>query len=215
MDIATIQGEVRATSGRNANTRLRKRGLVPAVIYGHGEAPELVSLSQHDLKHALAHTAHVVRIKVGNEETQYLLKDVQYDHLQKDPLHVDLMRVDVTERVQVKVPVKLVGTPAGISTGGSLLQIIGELQVDCLLMQIPNEIRIRVDHLELEGSLHVRDLPLPEDVKALHQPEDIVCIVQAPRGTTEATLAAVAEGAPSTAEPEIIKKGKEEDEEGV
>lgn len=215
MDIATIQGETRATSGRNANTRLRKRGLVPAVIYGHGQAPELVSLSRHDLKHALAHTAHVVRIKVGNEETQYLLKDVQYDHLQKDPLHVDLMRVDATERVQVKVPVRLVGTPAGVATGGALLQVIGELQVECLLMQIPAEIRVRVDHLEMEGMLHVKDLPLPQDVRALHQPDDVVCIVQAPRGTTEATLAGAEEGAPPTAEPEIIKKGKEEEDEGA
>lgn len=216
MDIATIQGETRTLGGRHANDRLRRQGLVPAVIYGHGKDPEYVSLSRHDIELALAHLQHVVQLKVGGREQQYLIKDVQYDHLQKTPIHVDLMRVDPNERVHVKVAIELRGTPAGTLKGGTLVQVLAEAEVECLLLRIPDSIRARVDHLELNDTLHVRDIEVPPDVKILHSPDDIVAVVHPPRATVtpEAEAAAPAEGA----EPEVISKGvkeKAEDEAGA
>lgn len=211
MDIATIQGETRTLGGRHANDRLRRQGLVPAVIYGHGKDPEYVSLSRHDMELALAHLQHVVQLKVGGREQQYLIKDVQYDHLQKTPIHVDLMRVDPNERVRVKVAIDLRGTPAGTLKGGTLVQVLAEAEIECLLLKIPESIRARVDHLELNDMLHVREIEVPPDVKILHSPDDIVAVVHPPRTTVtpEAEAAAPAEGA----EPEVISKGVKEEAE--
>lgn len=211
MDIATIQGETRTLGGRHANDRLRRQGLVPAVIYGHGKDPEYVSLSRHDMELALAHLQHVVQLKVGGREQQYLIKDVQYDHLQKTPIHVDLMRVDPNERVRVKVAIDLRGTPAGTLKGGTLVQVLAEAEIECLLLKIPDSIRARVDHLELNDMLHVREIEVPPDVKILHSPDDIVAVVHPPRTTVtpEAEAAAPAEGA----EPEVISKGVKEEAE--
>jgi large subunit ribosomal protein L25 len=212
MEIATVQGETRKLGGRHLNERLRRRGFVPAVIYGHNEPPETVALSLHDTELALERMAHVIKLQVAGQEVQYLVKDVQYDHLQKTPVHVDLMRVDVNERVQVKVPIELRGTPKGAAEGGSLVQVLTELDVECLLLEIPDALKVKVDHLELNQMLQVRDIAVPADIKVLHGPDDIVAIVQPPRGTTTEELV-VAEGAATTSEPEVITKGKEDEDE--
>lgn len=208
MEIATIQGETRKREGHHGNERLRQRGLVPAVIYGHGQAPELVALSLHDTELALEHAQHVVKLRVDDRVQQYLLKEVQYDHLQKTPLHVDLMRVDESERVKVKVAIEFRGTPIGTAEGGTLVSVLGELEVECLVLQIPESIRVKVDHLALNEALHVRDIEVPPDVKVLNNPDDIVAVVHPPRGTTTEEIAA-AEGAEG-AEPEVIGKGPKE-----
>ncbi len=215
MEIASIQGETRQPGGRHLNQRLRKRGMLPAVVYGHGQTPETVALSLHDTVLALKHSAHVIKLTVDGRDQQYLIKDVQYDHLQKTPTHVDLMRVDLNERVRVKVPIELKGTPQGTHEGGTLVHVLAELDVECLLLQIPDSIRVKVDHLALNEMVHVRDIQLPPDVKVLHGPDDIVAIVHPPRGTTAEELAA-AEAAGGV-EPEVIGKGPKEagEEEGA
>lgn len=215
MDIAAIKGETREPGGRHVNERLRRRGLVPAVIYGHGNAPETVALSRHDLELALEHLTHVIKLKVGGKVTQYLVKEVQYDHLQHKPIHVDLMRVDVKERVRVKVPIELRGTARGCAEGGDLVQVISDLDVECPLLEIPESLRVRVDHLALNEALHVSEVTLPEHVTALHKPEDIVAVVHPPRGMTSAEIDALeGEESESTEEPEIIGKGSKEESKG-
>jgi large subunit ribosomal protein L25 len=213
MEIATVQGEGRKPGSKHANENLRRRGLVPAVIYGHGEANDTVSLSRHDLELALKHLNHVIQLDIDGQTRQYLIKDVQYDHLQKTPVHVDLMRVDPNERVEVKVPVELKGTPLGVAEGGNLVQVITDLEVECPLLEIPEQIRARVDHLKLNEGLQVSTLQLPEGVRVLHEPGDIVAVVHPPRGMTTAEIEAL-EGAEEGAaeEPEVIGKGKEEKE---
>jgi len=211
MEITRIEGEQRTPGNRHANERLRARGLVPAVIYGHGQPSETVALSRHDLDLALSHGAHVVALRAGGRETQYLVKDVQYDHLHKTPIHVDLMRFDANERVQVKVPIELRGTPKGCQEGGTLVHILTDLEVECLVTQIPERLRVAVDHLGMNESVHVRDIALPAGVQAVHRADDIVAIVHPPRGTTAEELAPV-EAAEGAAEPEVIAKGKEQTE---
>lgn len=211
MQIASATGERRTPGGRHANERIRRRGLVPAVIYGHGEAPETVSISRHDLEWALAHSRHVLALRIDGREMRYLIKEVQYDHLQKTPIHVDLMRVDAGERVRVKVALELRGVPQGVRAGGVLLQTVGDLDVECGLLEIPDAIRADVAHLGLHEALHVRELELPPGVKALHDPETVVAVVRAKR--EEVPVAAPAE-AEAAAEPEVIGRvAREESEE--
>ena len=213
MEIATIQGETRTRQAHHGNAGLRRRGLIPAVIYGHGQASELVALSLHDTKLALEHMQHVIKLTIDGREDQYLIKEVQYDHLQQTPIHVDLMRVDVNERVHVKVAIEVRGRPKGTLEGGTLVSVISELDVECLLLQIPGSIRAKVDHLGLNEALHVRDIEVPPDVKVLNNPDDIVAIVHPPRGATAEEIAAEA-AAEGTAEPEVIGKGPKEEAEG-
>ncbi|HOO17486.1 MAG: 50S ribosomal protein L25 [Phycisphaerae bacterium] len=214
MEIAKIRGEARQPGNRHANERLRRRGLIPAVIYGHGQAPETVAVSQHDLELVLGR-AHVVQLDMAaGAGKQYLIKDVQYDHLQKDLVHVDLMRVDVHERVEVKVPVSLKGEAKGIHEGGELVQLITDLEVECPLLSIPELITHNVKELGVDDNLYVRDLTLPPDVKALHEPDEIVAVVRMKKAEEVAPAAAAAEGAEAAAEPEVIKRAKEEEAPG-
>ncbi len=215
MEIATIQGETRTAVGRNANEQLRRRGMIPAVIYGHGEDPEMVALSLHDMKLALQHLAHLIKLKVNGNETEYLIKEVQYDHLQATPIHVDLMRFNVTERVEVKVPLEFKGTPAGVNDGGALVHVLNELDVECLVHEIPTSIRVKIDHLKINDSLLVRDVTVPPNVTVLNDPEEGVVSVQPPRVHADVAEEEVAAEEGAAAEPEVIGRGKEEEEAGA
>jgi len=210
METAIVKGEMREISGRHANDRLRKRGLLPAVIYGHKEPPEHICVSLHDLELALQHAAHVINVSVDGRERQYLIKEVQYDHLQMTPVHLDLMRVDVTETVQVSVPLEFRGTPKGVANGGTLVQVQAELEVECLVLQIPDNIRVNVEHLDLNQALYLRDIALPEHVKVIGDPDQVIAVVHPPRGEAVEEAAAGEGGA----EPEVIAKGKAEEEAG-
>jgi large subunit ribosomal protein L25 len=217
MEIAVIQGETRKPGGRHANRRLRKRGLVPAVIYGHEQTPETIALSQHDLLLALEHAQHVVKVAIGKREMQYLLKDVQFDHLQHEPIHADLMRVSRDERVRVNVAIEFKGEPHGIHEGGELLHIRTDLDIECPLLNIPEVLKVRIDHLGVGQTLHVGDLELPEGITTHHHPEDVVATVRAKRGGVGAAAEEEAEGAPEEAgaEPKVIgRAAKEEESEG-
>ncbi|MEW6252838.1 MAG: 50S ribosomal protein L25 [Planctomycetota bacterium] len=210
MEAGMIQAETRKPEGKHGNERLRRRGLLPAIVYGHKEAPEMIALSRHDTELALAHKQHLVKVMLEGREQQYLIKDVQYDHLQKTPVHVDLMRVDVRERVQVSVPLEFRGTAKGTLAGGTLVTVLAELEVECTVLEIPEFLRVRVDHLDINDALRVREVELPPNVKVLHNADDIVIVVHAPRVLEEAPAAGAVEAAEGAAEPEVIARGKEE-----
>lgn len=216
MEIATVRGERRAPGGRHANARLRRQGLVPAVIYGHAQETETVALSLHDLLIALERMQHVIEYKGESDQQprQYLIKAVQYDHLQKQPVHVDLMRVDQNERVHVKVPLELRGEPKGTHEGGVLVHVITDLEVECLLVRIPGRITVNVGHLVLGQSLHVSEIELPPDVRAVSAPDEIIAVVRARRGVHVSELEEAAEEGAEQAvkEPEIIGRTAKEDE---
>lgn len=208
MQIATIQGEKRPPGGRSVNQRLRRRGMLPAVVYGHGEAAETLALRQHDVELALKQLAHVVKVSVDGQETVFLLKDVQYDHLMKTPIHLDLMRVSEHERVRTRVAIEAKGKPAGLSLGGEVIHVMADLEVECPYDEIPDAIRPRIDHLNLNEALYVRDLELPAGVTALAAPDAVVLTVRPMK--TVAVTAAPAEGQEGPAEPELVGRTAKE-----
>jgi large subunit ribosomal protein L25 len=209
MQVANLRGEQRQPGGKHANERLRRRGMIPAVIYGHGEAPEAVAVSLHDLEAALEHLAHVVRLDINGAGREYLLKDVQYDHLQRTPLHVDLMRVDAAERVHVKVAIELRGTAAGTHHGGVVVQQITDLDIECPLNAIPDTLRVNIGHLEVNQAVHVSDIALPEGARALVEPEAVVVAVRYKREATPVEPVAAAEG--ESTQPEVIGRVAKEE----
>jgi large subunit ribosomal protein L25 len=207
----TIQLSIQPRSelGSRANKRLRDKGFVPGVIYGHKEAVIPVTLPKRELSHHLARGAHVFDLAIDGKSEQVLVKDVQYDHLGSEVIHVDFTRVSLDERVTVTVPLELKGTPKGEADGGVLTQVISELEVECLVTEIPDVIRHNVSEMGLDDVLHVSDLKVPAGVTIVQDGEQIVATV---KEVLEAVPAEAAEA--GGAEPEIIGRKPEEGEEG-
>jgi large subunit ribosomal protein L25 len=211
MQIQELKAESREAGGTRAARRLRREGKVPAVIYGHGQTPENIAVSAHELSNLLEHGAHLVELNVGsNGKRQVLIRDVQVNHLGQEPIHVDFTLVNLTERVHLSVPLEYKGTPVGTHEGGVLERGLGDLEVECRVTEIPESIRVNVGDMKLGDMLHVSDLKLPENVKAISPAEAIVCHVRAKTAAAEVEEAVEGE---EEAQPEIIgRKEKEEDQ---
>jgi large subunit ribosomal protein L25 len=205
-----IAAEPRSALGSRANKRLRDSGKVPGVVYGHKEAVVPVSLPKKELVNHLNHGTHVFDLALDGKAEKVLVKEVQYDHLGIEVLHVDFARVSADERVEVTVPLVLKGEPAGESEGGVLQQIVAELEIECLVTDIPHEIVHNVSEMKLDDVLHIKELKLPAGVKALQDEDLVVAQVK----TIEEEVAAPA-GEEGAAEPEVIGRKPEEGEEAA
>lgn len=178
METMTLACEPRTDLGTRATRQLRKTGKLPVVAYGHGEAPETFSLVQHDVEVALAHGIRMMKLDVKGKVQLFLIKAVQYDHFDHLPIHMDLARVDLNERVTVRVGIELRGVPKGISDGGILEQVMPDLEVECLVTDIPDTLNPVVRQLGVGDSLLVKDLVLPPGVTATADGEDRVATVK-------------------------------------
>lgn len=202
----TLNASPRTQLGSRANKRLRDSGQIPGVIYGHKEKVVTVTLPKKEITNHLNQGAHLFELAVDSRRETVLIKEVQFDHLGIEIIHLDFARVDLNERVTVTVPLELRGTPKGEEEGGVLQQIISDLEIECLVTDIPNVIRHNVSELALDSVLHVKDLQLPPNVRALQDGELIVATV---REIQEQAEAAPTEEA---AEPELIGRKPEEGE---
>lgn len=214
MEIQEIKVESRRAAGTRAARRLRRTGKLPAILYGHKLDPVSLTLDRHEVERQIGQGAHLLNLKLEGKEQACLIKDVQYDHLGSTPLHLDLTRVDLTERVKVQVPLEFRGTPQGVSeSGGSFMQELGQIEVECLVSDIPEIIRVEVGELALDQVLHAKDLVLPEGVSSAADPEAVIAMVRMPAAklaeAAEPTETPAAEG-----EPEVIAKGKGDEEAG-
>lgn len=203
----SVTAKPRAELGSRANKRLRDQGLIPGVIYGHKEAVVPVTLPKKELAGHLNHGAHLFSVSLDGKNENVLVKEVQYDHLGIEILHVDFARVSLDEKVEVTVPLELKGTPAGEAEGGVLQQIVAELEIECLVTEIPNAIVYNVSEMKVDDVLHIKDIKLPTGVRALQDEDLVVAQVK----TIEEEAPAVAEG--ETAEPEVI--GRKAEDEGA
>jgi len=209
--ITRISASRRSEQGSTACRRLRRQGLVPANVYGHKQEAIPLSLKEDDIRPIITSGAHVVELDLGGNLEQALIREVQWNTFSTYVHHVDLVRVDANERVRVTVPVQLRGTAPGALAGGLLEQPLHALHVECLAIQIPDFIAVRINTLDVGGEIHVRELTdLPEGVTVLdHADALIVHVVKS--GAVEA---APTEAVPGPAEPELIGRAKKDEEEG-
>jgi large subunit ribosomal protein L25 len=194
--------------GTRAAAKLRKTGNIPAVVYGHKEETLSVALSGEEVHTVLRHKVQIVDLKMDGGVQKAQIREVQWDHLGKEVLHVDLKRVSVDERIEISVPVELRGTAPGVTGGGVLDQPIHSLRIECLAVAVPESIRVNIGELQQGAAIHVRELNLPPDVKALDDPDAVVVHVTVPQAEPEAGAAPAAE----QAEPEIIGRKAAEEE---
>ena len=210
-DALVLVTQPRSSRGTREARRLRNKGLIPAVVYGHGEATVSVALPGEDLAKIVRQGTHIVDLQTDGNVQKALIRDVQWDHLGRDLLHVDFARVGADERVVVTVPIEIRGVAPGIAAGGVLDQPMHSLSVECPVVAVPDHIRVNVGELQLGEAIHVRDLTMPENVKAMADEDAIVVHVTVKQVEEEAAPAAPA--AAESAEPEVIGRKAAEEEE--
>jgi large subunit ribosomal protein L25 len=205
--MALMKASTRKELGSRAVRRLRDKGLIPGIIYGHNEEPVPVTLSEHDLELALQHGERLLEVDVDGKSQNVLVKDVQWDTFGQIVIHVDLFRVSLDDRVEVTVPVVLRGTPAGEADGGVIRQAITDVSIECPVAGIPDEIRVMITHLNVGESIQLKDIALGEGLTLLDDPDSVLCSCAVI--AEEVEVAAEEE----EAEPEIIGEEKEGEEE--
>jgi large subunit ribosomal protein L25 len=203
-----LQTKKREGRGTRKAQKLRVEGMVPAILYGHKLAAVQLSLEHKPLVEAIRHGVRVVEITTDKGTENAQIVEVQWDYLGKDVVHVDLKRVDKDERIHVHVPIELKGIAPGVTAGGQLDQPLHTLHVECPALDVPDSVRVVINELQLEQAIHVKDLKLPEGVKALDDPEAVVVHVILKQAEAEPA----AEGEPGAAEPEVITRKKAEEE---
>jgi large subunit ribosomal protein L25 len=197
-------------TGSRVARRLRAAGRIPAVIYGHKQAVIPISLGRHDVWRMIKTPGHLADLEVGSSTETVLIRDVQWDHLGKEILHLDFSRVSAEEIIETEVTVELRGQAAGIANGGILEHLVHSLSINCRAGAIPDSIKIDVSNLQIDEGIYVRDLTLPPDVTVNAEP-DVLLVHVVVRGTQEEAVAAEAE---SATQPEVIKpERKEKDKE--
>jgi large subunit ribosomal protein L25 len=203
-----LEAQIRERTGSRAAAQLRKEGRVPAIVYGHKQEPVAISLDAHDFLKGLQRGQRLMDIKVEGKTQKIMLKELQYDYLGRDVVHVDLMRVDVMETVRVTIPLELKGIAQGTQEGGIIEEHADRIEVECMVTNMPETILVPVKEVAIGDVLHAGDLTLPDGVTLISPAEMILvtCHLVAAAKTTEE----LEEEAPTT--PEVIGEKKEEAE---
>jgi len=196
----SLKAELRERTGSKQAAAARLRGRLPAVVYGHKKETLAVSIDAHDFAQGLHHGHRLLDLKVGGKTETVLIKDLQYDHLGRDLVHVDLQRVDVTELVRVSVPIELKGTAEGTHHGGIIEEHVDRLEIECRVTDIPESIAVSVRDVNVGDALHAGQVELPAGIRLTSSPELVLvtCHLVAAAKTAEQA----AEEAPTA--PEVI-----------
>jgi large subunit ribosomal protein L25 len=220
MEQIIVEATPRTDRGKNAARRMRLTGQIPAVLYGGNSGPVTLTVNTKQvagiLRSVSGHNT-IFKVKVGSQQHAAILKDWQVDPVIGSLLHVDLLRIAMDVRMRVKVPVHTFGEPQGVKLQGGIFEMVTrEVEIECLPTEIPGEFRVDVSELMIGKQLRAADLPIdPEKVKLVTDPARVIAHVVALRAEEEKPAeAAVATEAAAPAEPELIKKGKKETEEG-
>ncbi|MBV8895888.1 MAG: 50S ribosomal protein L25 [Acidobacteriaceae bacterium] len=213
----TVAADTRDSRGKNEARRLRAKGSMPAVIYGGPNGPAPVAVNPKELSKILhSKTGHntIFNMTVaGGDTTPVMIVDWQVDPMKDVLLHVDLKRIDLTQRIAVKVPVVTQGDPKGVKIQGGIHEIITrEIEIECLPDDIPEQFTVNVSELTIGQSVRASDIPLGGSIKLISPADAVISHVVSLRAE-ETTTAETGGAAPAAAaEPEVIKKGKKEEE---
>lgn len=199
---ATLKASRRDQGGKGAARKLRATGRVPAVLYGHGDRTESLSLDAHELELLLHHIAAgstLIGLDVEGRRTDVLIREIQKHPYKAEVLHVDFLQVHGDEKLKLSVPVRLVGTPAGVrDDGGVLDQVLYELEIECFPGDIPEAAEVDISGLGLGESLRVHDITIP-NAAILNDGDLPVASVLEPRTSTDDGAAG------DTPEPEVLR----------
>jgi large subunit ribosomal protein L25 len=221
MDKVSIVVQPRDVTGSRAARRLRKAGLIPGVLYGHGKEATMFAVDPHVMRAALstgAGTHAVLEITVEGHKRAHnaIVKDMELDPVKSTLTHLDLQEIRLDEVIEAKVAVRYEGPSAGEKAGGMLDEATREVTVKGKVTEIPEHLTVDITALEIGDALYLRDLAIPEGFELLDDPEQVLCSVLMPRKVAEPVAGEEEEGAApleaeEAAEPEIIGRGSKEE----
>lgn len=215
----TVAAESRDSRGKNEARRLRANGSMPAVIYGGAAGPTPVAVNPKELTRILhskgGHNTIFNLSMAGTEDTPVMIVDWQYDPIKDSLLHVDLKRIDLNQRITVKIPVVTHGDPKGVKIQGGIHEVVTrEIEIECLPNEITEQFDVNVSELSIGQSIRAGEIPLSGSMKLLSPADAVISHVVALR-VEEAPAVEAGPEVPAAAEPEVIKKGKKEEEGGA
>ena len=191
-------------TGSRVARRLRKSGKIPAIIYGHKQPPVPIALPRETVWEMIKKQTHLAELQMDGTTETVLIRDVQWDYLGKEILHLDFARVNVGEAVETEVKLDIRGTAPGVTEGGVLEILLHTLHVSCRADAIPDSIRVDISALQMDQAIHIGDLKLPEGVTVIGEKETLVVHVTNP--TPEPELDEPA----NETQPEVIKPERKE-----
>ena len=216
MATAQLSAMARTGTGKGAARSLRRDGRLPAIIYGHAREALSLSVPERDFERLLEKFAAentVIELSIDGSMSRTLIREIQRHPVRRNVLHVDFQELVAGERVIVRIPIVLTGVPDGVrQSGGILSQIMQELECRVDPLNMPSKLEVDVTNVTIGHSVHVSEMTIPEGVEVLDEPDSTVAIVAAPKAEEEAPAAT--ETPEAAAEPELIRKPKEGDEEG-
>ena len=204
-----IEAQARIPGGKNANKRLRKSGQIPAVIYGPGKTPVVVTVNPSQVRHILySETGRntIFSLSVGGSvHSNAMVKDYQLDPVDGNLIHADFLEIAMDRLLELSVNVEVVGEAEGVKLDGGIMDIVTRtIEVECLPSDIPESIKVDVSHLKINDYIRVKNIQTDAKVKILSDPEVVIVTIVPPIKEE----VPVVEAAPEVAEPEVIKKGK-------
>jgi large subunit ribosomal protein L25 len=211
MATATLSATRRTETGKGVARSLRREGQIPAVIYGHKRDPQPLAIPARDLEKLLTQISAdntVIELGLDGASSRALIREIQRHPFKRNILHVDFQEVVAGEKMTVRVPIRLVGTPVGVRLGGGIVDhTLRELTLSVDPANIPNHIDVDISGLELGGSVHVSEVPVPEGAEVQDEPSAAVVVIATPRAGIETPVGEE----PTSAEPEVIRAKKTEE----
>ena len=212
----------RTVKGKSKARSLRRDGMVPGVYYFRGEENVDLQIDKKKLYHAMSSGQHVFEVEM-NGATQYVtIKGIQYHPVTDEVLHIDLMQVNMTEKMKFTIPISLEGEAEGVKEGGVLSQILTTIDVNCLPTSVPDNILVDISNMELNSNMTVADIVnIPEGVEILSDPESTIATLAPPKEEEEPVVEDLEEGEellegeePADGEAPSTEEGSAETKEG-
>jgi len=209
---ANLSAALRTDTGKGAARSLRREGRVPGIIYGHSREPQPLTVDARELGRLLEHVTEstVIDLALDGKPTKTLIREIQRHPFKKQFLHIDFQELVAGESVIVRIPLVFRGVAQGVKADAGIMNtVMTEFEVEADPSNIPDHIDVDVSNVTIGHALHVGEIPLPPGVTVLDDPESAVVIVSAPKATE---LTPVESMPAIPAEPELIRKPKDEDE---
>ena len=181
--------EIRESVGKKSTKAIRKDGMIPSTLYFKGDEPESISINKIKLYQALKSDQRVYEVELGGKSQYVMVKAVQYHPVTDEIIHLDFMRVRRSEKMTISVPLVLVGKPIGVIEGGILSQALNQIEISCFPTNVPDQIEVNIDKMELNSSISVADVSTDdEEVEILSSSEINVATITAPSAEEEETV---------------------------
>ena len=218
MATASLNASIRNERGTGVARKLRQTGQVPAIIYGHGRQPQSLAINTREVERLLSTISAgstVIELNVDGSTARTLIREIQRHPFKRSIIHIDFQELVAGEKVTVSVPLRFTGTADGVrNSGGILEETMHQVHVRVDPSFIPDHIDVDVTPLTIGHSFHIRDLQLPGGITILDDAGATVCVCTAPKAVVEEAAPGAEGAAPeAAAEPELIRKPKEEGEE--